>query len=161
ALRNFRQRLEQQPAHPLCGKTTLSLTSLHAGSSSNIIPDECALTVDIRLPPGYYPEDVYKQLGEILPEDATMELLFGGQGMETDYNLPIIQTLADSVRDHGITPGPDAAAYATDCCRLASRGPCIVWGPGSIEQAHQHDEFIEVDQIALAVGILQKFFCGK
>lgn len=161
ALRNFRQRLEQRPAHPLCGKATLSFTSLHAGSSSNIIPEECALTVDIRLPPGYHPEDVYRQVCDILPEDALIELLFGGQGMETDYNQPLVQALSAAVRDFDIAPGPDAAAYATDCCRLASRGPCIVWGPGSIKQAHQFDEFIEIDQIALAVGILQKFFSGK
>ncbi len=81
--------------------------------------------------------------------------------METDYNHPLIQRLSVLIRERGLAPGPDAAAYATDCSRLAGSGPCIVWGPGSITQAHQSEEFIEVEQIAMAVAILKKFFSGR
>jgi len=159
-LRGFGKRLAQQAAHPLCGRDTLSFTTLQAGSSGNIIPDACALTVDIRLQPGSRPEDVYQTLCELLPEETAVDLLFAGAGIETDSNLPIIQKLSAAIADFGISPGPVAADFATDCSRLASRGPCIVWGPGSIKQAHQREEFIETGQIATAIGILQKFFCG-
>ncbi len=67
SLQRFRQKLATRTAHPLCGETTLSLTSLHAGSSSNIIPGDCALTVDIRLQPGIDPEEVYRQVCGLLP----------------------------------------------------------------------------------------------
>ncbi len=157
ALQGFRQKLAQKAAHPLCGGNTLSFTTLHAGSSGNIIPDECALTVDIRLQPGSQPEKVYKQLCGVLPEDTFVDQLFAGAGIETDYNLPLIQRLSAIIEDCGVAPGPDAVAYATDCSRLAARGPCVVWGPGSIRQAHQREEFIETEQIALAVAILRKF----
>lgn len=161
ALQGFRQRLAQQTAHPFCGRDTLSFTTLQAGSSSNIIPDACTMTVDIRLQPGSKPEDVYRALCEVVPKETTIDLLFAGAGIETDCNLPTIQKLSAAIADCGITPGPVAANYATDCSRLARKGPCIVWGPGNIRQAHQLDEFIETRQIAIAVNILKKFLCGK
>lgn len=159
ALQRFRQTImAQKAAHPFCGRESLSFTTIHAGSSGNIVPDDCAMTVDLRLQPGTRPEDVFQEIREILPEESSVEVLFAGAGMETDFRLPVIQELSELLRASDIAPGPVAAAFATDCCRLAGRGPCIVWGPGSIEQAHQLEEFIEIDQLAKAVRILQSFF---
>lgn len=160
-LHGYREKLAQQTAHPLCGEPTLSCTSLHAGSSSNIIPEDCVLTVDIRVHPGLHPADVYQELRNMLPDEVTIELLFAGKGVETDYNLPLIRELSTVIGAQGIDPTPIGVSYATDCCRLTSKGPCIVWGPGSISQAHQREEYIETEQIALAVGILQQFLCPK
>ncbi|MFM8286006.1 MAG: M20/M25/M40 family metallo-hydrolase, partial [Planctomycetaceae bacterium] len=35
--------------------------------------------------------------------------------------------------------------------------PAVVFGPGSIEQAHTRDEWIEVEQLRLATEILHRF----
>lgn len=161
ALQRFRKILTELPTHPLCGNATLSFTSLHAGSSSNIIPGDCALTVDVRLQPDVDPEQIYQELCRVLPEEVIVDRLFAGSGMESDFSNPLIQKLSAIIRDSGVEPGPDGAAYATDCSRLAARGPCVVWGPGSISQAHKRDEYIEIKQMAIAVAILKKFFCGQ
>jgi acetylornithine deacetylase len=53
----------------------------------------------------------------------------------------LIQTIA------GVEAG-DPVAFATDGAGLQVDGlPSVVCGPGSIEQAHRPDEFIEVDQL--------------
>ena len=31
--------------------------------------------------------------------------------------------------------------------------PCVLFGPGSVRQAHTHDEFVELEQVAQAVGV--------
>ena len=49
----------------------------------------------------------------------------------------------------------DAVAFATEAPFLQSLGmETIVMGPGSIDQAHQPDEFIALDQIRPTVDIL-------
>ena len=47
--------------------------------------------------------------------------------------------------------------YATDAAAIAATGvPTVVFGPGSIAQAHTADEFIDVDALQLATDIFQK-----
>jgi acetylornithine deacetylase len=45
--------------------------------------------------------------------------------------------------------GGDGVAYTTEAGVFHAAGiPCVVLGPGSIEQAHRPDEFIEESQLA-------------
>ncbi len=48
--------------------------------------------------------------------------------------------------------------YGTDAAILAATGvPTIVFGPGSIRQAHTIDEWVEIDQLQQAVELLVRF----
>jgi acetylornithine deacetylase/succinyl-diaminopimelate desuccinylase-like protein len=48
-----------------------------------------------------------------------------------------------------------AARYGTNASIYAAADvPSVVFGPGSIAQAHTVDEWIELDQVALAAAIL-------
>jgi acetylornithine deacetylase len=50
------------------------------------------------------------------------------------------------------------AAYATNAAFLAAAGvPTVVFGPGSIQQAHTADEWIALDQVQQAAEILYRF----
>ena len=51
----------------------------------------------------------------------------------------------------GVTYGTNAWAYASQ------EAPTVVFGPGSIQQAHTVDEWIEIDQLHLATDILYTF----
>ena len=53
------------------------------------------------------------------------------------------------------------AGYATDCSELQDNGPCIIWGPGHITQAHQVDEHIELNQVSAASEVLASFLKGN
>ena len=49
-----------------------------------------------------------------------------------------------------------AVPYATEAGRFQQAGvPTIVCGPGSIDQAHQPDEYVEIAQLAACVGFLR------
>jgi acetylornithine deacetylase len=48
--------------------------------------------------------------------------------------------------------------YGTDASALSAAGvPCVVFGPGSIAQAHTVDEWLEVEQLHKASEILYQF----
>ena len=47
--------------------------------------------------------------------------------------------------------------YGTDAAAIAAAGvPTVVFGPGSIAQAHTADEFIEIDELQLATEIFHR-----
>ncbi|MEE2907208.1 MAG: M20/M25/M40 family metallo-hydrolase, partial [Planctomycetota bacterium] len=48
-------------------------------------------------------------------------------------------------------------SFCSDGGHLAKLGlECVLWGPGSIEQAHQPDEFISLEQFARGGQLLQQ-----
>jgi acetylornithine deacetylase len=54
-----------------------------------------------------------------------------------------------------VTARPQAARYGTNACVYAATGmPCVVFGPGSIAQAHTVDEWIDLQQLEQATSIL-------
>ena len=72
---------------------------------------------------------------------------------------PAAAALADwltaAAASHGATPLRLAARYGTNASVYAAAGvPCVVYGPGSIAQAHTVDEWIEVAQVEAAVATL-------
>jgi acetylornithine deacetylase/succinyl-diaminopimelate desuccinylase-like protein len=47
--------------------------------------------------------------------------------------------------------------YGTDAIKIARAGiPSVVFGPGSIRQAHADEEYIELSQLEAAVSMLVK-----
>ena len=51
---------------------------------------------------------------------------------------------------------PAAVAFGTDAGLFAEAGiPCVVFGPGSIEQAHTAREFVATDQVETATAIFR------
>lgn len=52
----------------------------------------------------------------------------------------------------------NAVCYATDGCFLQALKQLLVLGPGSIEQAHRPDEFIELTQLERGVEVFESVF---
>jgi len=45
----------------------------------------------------------------------------------------------------------------SDASFLQAKGPCLVWGPGRIEDAHTRDERISVIELERSVDVLRTF----
>jgi acetylornithine deacetylase len=57
----------------------------------------------------------------------------------------------------GVTARSLAARYGTNACVYAAAGlPCVVFGPGSIAQAHTADEWIDLAEVERAVDVLEQ-----
>ncbi|MES2822335.1 MAG: acetylornithine deacetylase [Pseudomonadota bacterium] len=145
---------------------TLNLGCIHGGDGANRICGECELHFDLRLLPGMdnaeLREAIQRRLTP-LAETSGTDIVFSSlfEGIEP-FNEPAESELV-KVCEQLTGNKSDSVAFATEAPFLQQLGmQTVVLGPGSINQAHQPDEFISIDQIEPAVEIVQKLiqkFC--
>ncbi|MFO7606696.1 MAG: M20 family metallopeptidase [Desulfurivibrionaceae bacterium] len=150
----------QDRMDPGLGRATLAVTKIQGGGSLNTIPDRCEAFIDIRVLPAMTFTEVKGLVENCVGDRAAINQIYSCDGIDTDLNNPLIESLMASIRAGGGDPGPITAAFATDCSQLHRKGPCIVWGPGDIRQAHQASEYIEIAQLEQAYHILKDFLAG-
>ncbi|MEM7018850.1 MAG: acetylornithine deacetylase [Pseudomonadota bacterium] len=168
ALLAWRQQLQatwQNPAFEV-NVPTLNLGHIHGGDNPNRICADCELHIDLRPLPGMSLEELRGQLGDIAQKVAharglelEMRVLFDGiEAMETPPQSNIVQA-AEQLTKHPA----EAVAFGTEGPYLNSLGmETVVLGPGSIDQAHQPNEFISLDSLQPTLGILTQLihrFC--
>lgn len=146
---------------------TLNLGHIHGGDNPNRICGECEMHIDLRFLPGMdmqeLREDIRNLAQQVVRErDLAVEftaLLMGIPAMHTDKNSQLNEYLEQvSGNDsQSVSFGTEAPFYNDLGCET------IVMGPGSINQAHQPDEYLPVEQIQPTVHLLQnlidKFCC--
>jgi acetylornithine deacetylase/succinyl-diaminopimelate desuccinylase-like protein len=163
AIESFaKELLARNPDHP-CGPPTLSLGTIHGGSGVNLVPDLVVLEVERRVLPGESPgaarDEVIERIaaasGEAIVEYDEPFLESGGMSAAHPAAAALADWLTAAAASHGATPRRLAARYGTNASVYAAAGvPCVVYGPGSIAQAHTVDEWIEVAQVEAAVATL-------
>lgn len=146
--------------HPRLGQATLAITRLQGGASLNTIPDYCEAGVDVRLLPEMPAAAMAARVRELIGDRGEVVEVYTGEGINTEMDNPLIDRFMTAIRTEGVEPGPITASFATDCSRLHQLGPCLVWGPGDIAQAHQISEHIPVSQLERASAILKDFLTG-
>lgn len=138
---------------------TLNLGHIHGGDNPNRICAECELHVDIRLLPGMQVSTVRDELrarvskiAEGLGLACKCEALFDGvPAFETRCESRVVQL---AVQHSGKTP--KSVAFATEAPFFNSMGmETVVLGPGSIDQAHQPNEFIALPMLEPTTEILK------
>jgi acetylornithine deacetylase len=144
---------------------TVHLGKFHGGIARNILADRCDLSWEVRTLPGSDPEDVparFKGLSdEVLGRmrktapSATIETVMSSDvpGLAPDPGSEA-ETLVMRLAGRNSTI---AVAYATEAGHFQRAGlPTIVCGPGSIDQAHQPDEFITLEQFAAGEAFMRR-----
>lgn len=163
-LEDYAELLPQTvPPHPLCGGATLSVGRITGGASVNIVPDDCAIEIDRRVIPGEDHAAVIEDLKAYLTSRLDFELEFeppwlNGPALNNDKNAWLSDPLLECIEQ---VAGPHQAIgvpFGTHASRTSAAGvPSVVFGPGSIDQAHTKDEFIEIDQLEKAAEIYFQF----
>lgn len=164
-LEEYATRLEtDSKSHPLVGSPTLSVGLIEGGVSVNTVPSECTIEIDRRVIPGEDGESVVEPIERMLRDrlpDVEFKMLPPsgiGIALPDDDNHPWADRLMTHVA--GVA-GPHAKVgvpYGTHASKLAKSGvPSFVFGPGSIEQAHTKDEWIDVAELRQATDILYSF----
>ena len=139
---------------------TLNLGCLTAGDNPNRICDHAELQIDLRLLPGIDNDEIIGALSSRLARSA--------EAHRTDIRvtpiarpIPAFATAADGglVRTLERLTGTPAGtvAFSTEGPFLQALGmETVIFGPGSIEQAHQPDEYLAAERINPAVDVLAK-----
>ncbi len=138
---------------------TMNLGCIHGGDNPNRICARCELHFDLRPLPGMDMDALRQAILQSLQPVAdsrglTMEFepLFDGvPPFETAEDAELVRA-CEKLTGHTA----EAVAFATEAPWLQKLGlETLVMGPGSIDQAHQPDEFLELSQLDPAVRILQ------
>ncbi len=151
--------------HPLCGRPTLSVGTIQGGTAVNIVPDRCEIQVDRRLIPGESAEEVWTQLQERVSRmDPTAICHRPWLSCEALDNTRNAGLAAQLLRTTEMYVGPKqlmCVPFGTNASTISKAGvPSVVFGPGSIAQAHTCDEFIDLDQLDAASQILYDVACS-
>lgn len=131
--------------HPVLGRSTINVGVLRSGSRPNIIPDLAEAEIDIRITPALRDDGGALALlaAEIARLGLPLEIVkpHENQPMEIPASHPWI----DRVREVRAACLPVGAPWFSDAAHLSNAGlPSVCMGPGSIEQAHTCDEFIDI-----------------
>lgn len=157
----YRQELKQKYRNELFAipYPTLNLGSIHGGDNPNRICGHCELEFDVRLTPGLFMDTVRGEIRERVQKiveplgiEFEMRTLFSGvPAFFTDEQSPLLK-MAESLTGHeGIS-----VAFGTEGPFLQQLGmDTIILGPGSIDQAHQPDEYLAQDMLEPCVKILR------
>jgi acetylornithine deacetylase len=154
------ERLEREADHAspfVPPHATLTVGMVNGGTAVNILARECVFVFDLRCPPGIDPPALLAPfLAEAERADAALKARFPGAGVAVARRsaTPPLDLVAGGPAEQlarGLAGdnGPvRAVAYAAEAGQFQQAGfPTILCGPGSIEQAHQPDEYIEVAQM--------------
>ena len=146
--------------------TTINIGMIEGGTAHNIVPRRCTFTWQVRPLPDeetgavletfqrYAEEVVLPELRATAPEaDVETLVLADVPGLSADPSSSA-ETLVRLLT--GLNSS-DQVSFATEAGMFQQAGiPTVICGPGSIRQAHQPDEFVEVAQLDACEVFLRK-----
>ena len=145
--------------------TTASVGVMQGGIADNVVPEDCAFNYEFRNLPG---TDAQAMQRRVLDEAARLERPMKavdaatGFRFETICAIPSFLAHADdeavrmAQRFSGETR-TSLVAFGTEAGLFHRAGiSTVVCGPGFIDQAHQPDEFVSLDQLARCEAFLQR-----
>ena len=153
--------------------TTVHTGVIRGGTALNIVPHECSFDFEVRHLPGDDPDALLAELKShvakhIEPEMHEVDPNTGFEIVQMS-EIPALDTRAETelvALVHELTGTTDIGkvSYGTEASQFQRAGiSAVVCGPGSIEQAHKPNEYIEVAQVAACerfIGKLMERLCA-
>lgn len=145
--------------------TTLHAGMISGGTATNITAGHCRFSTDIRCMPGDDPDDWvarYRSFASDVDSDIRSAHPEAAVYVSDPVHIPGLSPEADGaaerlVRQLNGDNETGVVSYGTEAGQFqAAKYSTVVCGPGSIDQAHQPDEFIARRQIDACAGFLQR-----
>ncbi|MBN8418741.1 MAG: M20 family metallopeptidase [Verrucomicrobia bacterium] len=162
ALNEDHERM-QAVTHPLLGPGTCNVGVIHGGVQVNFVPDEAVIEIDRRLLPGEEVPDVlahYQVLLDALMKrhpDVLAEMetpMLQDWPFQTDENAPVVQLARTLLDEMGRENGVSGVPFGSDASKFSRLGiPTILFGPGSIDQAHAAVEYVDCAEVEKALAL--------
>ncbi|MBD1382026.1 M20 family metallopeptidase [Metabacillus arenae] len=145
---------------PLLGNSSLTITEIKGGTAPNIVPKQCVIEIDRRLLPGDTKESVESEIKHALRTNSSLN--------ELDFELEEYLFLpASSIsKDHLLVGNlvkvnkelrkeeAKVKVFEATCeapfLSVYKGIPTVIFGPGSLSQAHVVDEYVELKEVTQA-----------
>lgn len=166
ALDEYAEALQTRPAHPLLGHGSFHAGTITGGTAESVYPDSCELVLERRTLPGELPADVVADFERVLDTlrqreprvDGSIVMTLERPGTEVASESALVRGLLEASEAVGLAPVIEGMTAWVDAAFLNEAGiPAVCYGPGSIEQAHTEDEWIDVGQIRSCADVLERF----
>jgi acetylornithine deacetylase len=165
--------LPRRAPHPLLGRGSLHASLVHGGVGLTTYPETCVLRLERRTIPGESAEGVQAELeaaceraaarprarGE--PFHATVALDFAQPPSDVAVDAPVVRALASALEGADELVRVEGMPAWTDAALLNAAGiPTVCFGPGDIGLAHAATEWVPLDEIERASGVLERLVRG-
>jgi succinyl-diaminopimelate desuccinylase len=155
--------------HPLLGRPTANVGTIAGGSTLNTVAESCQIGLDRRVLPGTSQSDavaaVRQQIETAGVDGLRYELVVDdfGEGSEMSPDEPFVSQLRAAVeRGSGRRPEVIGMSFTTDARFVRNQAgiPAVVCGPGSVSQAHGHDEWVSLEELAAATAAFAELYAS-
>jgi acetylornithine deacetylase len=136
---------------------SLTIGQIQGGTAVNILARECVFAFDLRAPPGVEVKAVLQPVFDLAAQlDAELKARApeAGVRIETRSGTPPLDPAPDGAAERlarrlaGDNGPGRVVSYAAEAGQFQQAGySTVICGPGSIEQAHHPDEYLEVSQL--------------
>jgi len=145
--------------------STVHVGVIEGGTAKNIIPRRCAFQWETRLLPTADPDHVphrFESFAKTLEPAMKSVAPETGIVTETVNRVPGLAPEKDSPAEHlalhlANANSTHAVSYCTEAGLFQQIGiPAVICGPGSIEQAHKPDEYIDISELRKCEAFMGK-----
>jgi succinyl-diaminopimelate desuccinylase len=151
--------------HPLLGSFSRSINTVNGGVKTNVVPDQCVATVDMRTVPGQDHPALLRQIKALIADlsarrpgfRASLRVLNDNLPLTTPPAHPMVARMASVIETvTGRRPVPQGVRYYSDAVAYvpAFAAPMLICGPGQAGLAHQPNEYVEIDRLVVSARIL-------
>ena len=151
-LEGFKGRI----AHPELGMVTMNIGTFNGGTRLNVVPNKCIAEVDIRFPPPYSPDQLYREIEDHLRRiktPFTIRRVLSMPSVQIDPNSDHVRILKEvSSAEMAILVHASEAVYYTQV-----NPRVVIFGAGEEELSHQANEYVKVEAVARASEVFKKY----
>jgi acetylornithine deacetylase/succinyl-diaminopimelate desuccinylase-like protein len=151
-LEGFKGRI----AHPELGSVTINIGTFNGGTRLNVVPNKCVSEVDIRFPPPYSPDQLYREIEDHLRRiktPFTIRRVLSMPSVQIDPASEHVKVLREvSSAETAVLVHASEAVYYTQV-----NPRVVIFGAGEEELSHQANEYVKVEAVARASEVFKKY----
>ncbi len=137
----------------LAFRESLQVVRVEGGVANNVVPDECAVTVNRRFAPSMTLDEAVEETRSLLGGADEIEVVNASGAAAPGLRDPLVAELIGTL-DLAVRP----KLGWTDVARFAGQGiPALNLGPGDPQIAHTADECVQRDDLEGCYGLLARF----
>lgn len=152
------------PSHPMLNSFTKTITTIKGGVKTNVVPDNCTISIDCRTLPGQSHDVILSKVKELL-EKCEKDYPGLKTELQVTNNFPAVLTESDETAVKAFSrvyssfyhkdPVFQGVNFFTDSAVLVPElhKPMIIFGPGHAWLAHQPNEYVETELLHDAIRI--------
>ena len=154
--------------HKYLSKPTCTLTKINAGVKSNMVPDICKLTLDIRTIPSTNHKRYLNNVDKIIREfennyeglEISYSVLNDRMAVEIDSQHILVKSLSNSIKDVCKTePDLIGTNFFSDASIFLRKYdiPTVLFGPGESSEAHKPNEKLSLKEYFKSIECYYNF----